>query len=931
MSNPPSVSNVSSGASRHLSQVNRQENVQRVQSNQAQGVGGNQMLREVSSQLTQFLERVSKRSTVIVDLSDVKSHIGVNGKLNKIAGFAKIFAAAETVQTSMLRVNTLTGNQIADAFNPKKNDWKSGTVGDTIKAVSQALADLSEELLDLVNNPKVMEDPELHELLTDKYLQNCCRESEFTTVLMNVVNLKQGGTQALPGDVKLDLSQSLQSWMTKLAPNMHGTESTLAAKTTPALQELSAVLDSFKGDDRVVSAEERERFVSALQAAKAHIHTLATDATTVDKSFFREAEAILGKILQSMENLRETAINGIQDRLIKNCVDLPPCFDFSDDLIDALASEAGKCPNLAQVLRMRKAFSALAAEYLDLLKAQKPGEPKSEAFIECQKRVRDAARDLRQHISATKKLDSKFLTSELVRLQKLIAIQANPSEATEKALKKLPSLPEPLLNELLEKASPAEFKKNYERIELGSRTLRSHLNALTTFLERANAFSTEDVNTKQLLSTLFTQELPISSLVECRVNGIRDEDIDLSLCDDNIVSQKTFGAGGVNTVYEVTMNDGRVFIFKPESSSRGGLDALALAGGGYESDANIASLNIAAHRAADVLGLGDLIVSAHVGVCNGQLGFFMEKAPGVEAHALIGMQDPFEAWKTEAQKPVETPRFFKMSDAEFLKANGQLMKQCYDLEWADFILGSGDRHNKNYFVNISKNGSVGVKGIDNDMTFAKYRTGFAELTVSGLKKKALLLDCAKAITKSGGRQLTSQQVLEKLRSVDGITVNDADGTIKVDLSKLKQPWLRTIISDTFGMHQFVPPRVIDRGLYDRLLAFDNNPEKLAEYRNALLGRMGEENVNVAMDRLITAIQYAKELKAKNCVIENWESKAVQMDVFKRHEDLHKPAPETAFRETGLRHIQEVPTEHANNNMYFRDFGPLAYERLGRVK
>ena len=49
----------------------------------------------------------------------------------------------------------------------------------------------------------------------------------------------------------------------------------------------------------------------------------------------------------------------------------------------------------------------------------------------------------------------------------------------------------------------------------------------------------------------------------------------------------------------------------------------------------MAQLNMATHKTADVLGLGDVMAKTSVGKFNGQYGIFMEKAHGINMPTFV--------------------------------------------------------------------------------------------------------------------------------------------------------------------------------------------------------------------------------------------------------------------------------------------------------
>ncbi|MDO5463133.1 MAG: hypothetical protein Q4F99_06600 [bacterium] len=912
-------------SSSDFSQVSQLNSANSVQSNESQRIDDSLHLNEVSSQLTQLLNRVSKRSTVGVNLQDVQLMVGKNKQLKKSQAFRDLFKTATTVQQNLQHLDVMKGTQIASAYNPNTNTW-TGPVGETIEAVNTALATLSDQLLQLVNDPRVMADNELHELLTEKYLKNCCRESEFHTVLMSIVDIKGDNGQPLTEEAKQTLSRSVHEWMVELAPTMHGTNADINLASNPAMQNLQTLLEELKGTDEAnISNDKRQQIFAAVQAAQAHIHTVATAETTIDKDFFRAADEVFKNILSAISNPKQAALKSIIDRHLSACVNLPSCLNFSDGLLKELSSSKGKCPRLVKFINLRRTVAHHAKAYIAA--CQTPNIKKKELDA-LRQNVQKANEKMHKFLSKENSkivdgVEVDLLEREVTNLANLVKYKNNPSSISSQAFADLPNISEAALPEILKQAEEGSFLKAIEEAHKDCRSLNLHIASLRTIINRTNTLGDDVANTKQLLSTIFTKELPISTILECRANGIEDRDIDVSLCDENIHSTKAFGEGGVNTVYEVTMKDGRTFIFKPENSGRTGAAVLNLAKGAYDNDINITALNIAAHDAANALGLGDLIVDAKIGICNGRLGVFMEKAPGTEVDKAVYSID-------EDGDEINKDPFENLDDATFLKTNGQLMQKTYNLEWADYIIGSGDRHCKNYFVDLNANGNVAIKGIDNDMTFAKYRTSFSEVTITKDRCKSFLLSCHDHIERYTRESLSNKTLVSYLNQIPGISIDLKNEIAKVDLAKIQQPWLRKAVADVFGMHQLVPPRFIDQGLYNRLMELDNEAAQ-DDYRNRLKGRMNEKNVEAAMSRLISAIQYAKDLHAKGRVISDWENARTQHQIFSIHEAETRNTPNTVFEEDQFNFNKHVVLRpRMTNNLYFRDFKDAAMEHLGRI-
>ena len=210
----------------------------------------------------------------------------------------------------------------------------------------------------------------------------------------------------------------------------------------------------------------------------------------------------------------------------------------------------------------------------------------------------------------------------------------------------------------------------------------------------------------------------LSMLVETRINGANEANVNLQLCDKNVIGEKPLGSGVVNKVVKLTYRmPGRAkkdFVFKPDLSGRCGLDGLVLgAYHAYVTAQQSVKLNTATCDMAEFLGLGNLTGKNYVTVHNGQYGLLMEMAPG----------------KVAADIP-DDPKLMDLVTTNF-KVCGDLAKQLNDLRWLDLATGQGDRHSQNYLVDFSGKGNKPkVTAIDNDMCFSSYMVGIGKFKLN---------------------------------------------------------------------------------------------------------------------------------------------------------------------------------------------------------
>jgi len=161
---------------------------------------------------------------------------------------------------------------------------------------------------------------------------------------------------------------------------------------------------------------------------------------------------------------------------------------------------------------------------------------------------------------------------------------------------------------------------------------------------------------------------------------------------------KSMGSGKINTVFAVKLRkpDGSAFdgVFKPLRRTEHGKVAAAI--GIPHDDPQTAMRNIATVSYAKKLGF-DVIADTRLALIDTgddtgtKLGLIMERARG---------------------KPPA-----KMDASDLTRPD--VCAEVTKLQLLDHLTGQGDRHGKNYFINIEPNGRAKVIGIDNDQCFGK--------------------------------------------------------------------------------------------------------------------------------------------------------------------------------------------------------------------
>ena len=396
-----------------------------------------------------------------------------------------------------------------------------------------------------------------------------------------------------------------------------------------------------------------------------------------------------------------------------------------------------------------------------------------------------------------------------------------------------------------------------------------------------NAKSGEKYFVSSAVLDVFKGEMSLSCLLESRVHGYEDSDVNIALDDKNVVSSKTLGAGNFNTVTLVKVKDGSEWVFKPELAGRLTAPNSTL-NDGLDANQEITRVNLAVQTTADTLGLGDVMVKTSAGTHKGQFGMFMEKAPGVTGRQFKKNISP----SMEPGK-VGVAEIDKMDDADFAKVVGRMMRQYNRMQWFDTITAQGDRHNDNYMIDIDKsNLSVSIKAIDNDASYGIFRQGLYKFS---MPTESMIYysfeDAIDKLLKGAATKEDQDKLEESLLNDPGITQRD-DGSYEIDLERSTNPALLKSLFTVSGMRNVAPPDEIDRDLYDKIVSLAKDApdggRARADYLASLADRLGKgsESYKAAVNRLDESIAHARKLHADGKVYsaEQWENHDVQRKI-----------------------------------------------------
>lgn len=405
---------------------------------------------------------------------------------------------------------------------------------------------------------------------------------------------------------------------------------------------------------------------------------------------------------------------------------------------------------------------------------------------------------------------------------------------------------------------PPEMKKLAAQIENTPLLTRNGI-LVSEFQEAAGMLRSTGANPQargEYIQAALDHHVDMNTILEASLRGIMADQLELRAGDAILTDTRKLGQGAANTVHLCTYRgkDGEdmKLVFKPEVGARRGLDDLCAAGLGYRNGARVMQLNVAASRVAEAIGCGGTIARSSIGSHNGQLGLFMEAAPG-KTFLNIAKGKPF--CRMPDGKELNFP-----DACHVLRTNGKLdamranlMRELSKMEWADVLSGQVDRHRDNYLIDINpQTGAVKITGIDNDASFGTRKTGMTVVDLS--------------------RPTSSQKnFLNKLRKEGYKT--EPDGHI--DLSKLPDG----LLSETrqlFGFNQLFRPVLIDRDTFDKLRAIRED-----DYRAMLAPCMDNEAVDAAVSRLKDAQRHAARLEREQRIVEDWNAPGIR-DIYTRH-------------------------------------------------
>ena len=792
--------------------------------------------------LAQKLDSVLIRAATMATRSaDAKSVAAAATKAALPAGLAEeLDAAAGRAATALNKVAKHTGREIAAALVLDKTgafDWKDGSkVATAIREALDAQAELAVKLRELVNDPRV--DRDAADAFGEAALQCDRRSSEIMTLAMQLTDAVQAAGDDATLNARLD--KKLGSLLPRQALSMHGNPEVLA-KLEAELKPLADRMDAFAAKPNAsITSEEFAAFTIAVIEARGAVARAAKEGFPAPGGGRVLPDRTLLESMEKFVHFAEERLTDVRRNLglasARHFAD--KTFAIPDDYVllceENIPGLKRFAPNLAKAAELRRQLHALAREYIG--KADPQTASKMVALAAQMAKIRRNAIQTEIRTCRSANPDLEMTPETWAALEREFI--------TPKGMSAMVSHFCQIVNRVNSKLAPEQF--------------------LSTSSARA----------------LVEGRMDFSTLVEARIHGMDDADVDPALDDSRMTSSETLGSGVSNTVSLVGYEDGSEWVFKPEAPGRQGMSHLSLSKD-YKAWQQVAELNLATTDAANALGLGDVVPKCSVGSHKGQYGLFMAKAPGVPGRAFA--------------KGKKAPETLSRSDIRKLPAEqyglvvGRILRQANRLEWCDLLTGQGDRHDNNYLVEVKPDLTVTVTGIDNDQCFPGYRTGLSAYTLS--PREAAYFESVKEKIVLSYPERLQETVRKNLDADPGVRKLDG-GALEIDPAKFKSGELQWALRKVCGNQRARLPDFVDRELYDRLVSLKAGPAR-DTYVAGLRKRLPDDAVRAAVARLDEGIAHAEKLAAEGRVVE--EAEFARRDVQNRLLRPERQAPDPVTR------------------------------------
>ena len=791
-----------------------------------------QAVGKMVSQLDVLLMKAAMASTKSLDGKQIKTSLQTlvdQGLLDKDS-FKLLAKTADNAAKTLKALDKFTGSQLAAAIGPDGQYNLKTAAGKAVTAAVKAQQDLSAllgqvgKIVNAVvrNEDRVKSANSNYKGISEDLINGV---NEFTMICdrrtMEIdqlawqmknfaVYLAANGENSDP-NITAILKAKVNDLMPRQALAMHGTADALAAvneNVTAKLRPLAERIDAFRNNP----------------------------SSTIGEADFNALKSDIATMKAALADIRKNGVQVGNGRMV-----------VAKDIMKALEAQVGKAEKLFETarsdvsLRILENYIKTTASLLyadESYEGQYGNSTKHLVAYNCRDDFMLAMRDVAKAIVDGKNSDAD--------IQKLINILGDNARKLEKAARQVKDR----LGDSAERLNAI-----FGRMKSVKPIVRGFVKIVAEIRSSNRLFSASEA------MDVFKGKISASSLVEARARGLMDSDVDPANEDANIVSQRQLGAGAAGTVYELTRADGTQVVFKGETESRAGLSGIvAGAAKNYSSDQITANLNIAAKNAAKALGMGGILVDYSVGTNKGVFGFYMEKAKGMTPATMKGFG--FSQPSPDDGMSVKAIKNLPPDQKKQVRAN--LRRELNRMQWLDLVTGQVDRHDANYLIHVDpKTHAVTVKGIDNDAGYSQYRTGAMQFKFDTDRSEdlnALLTDLAKQIDSRNHKN-----VLEDLLKDPGIKT-DGNGRYTVDISKIENKAIASVLCRVTGLQPLALPDKIDRETYDALIAMRSGPKR-DEYLNSIRPRLSEASFNAAVSRLDDVIAKAEKLGGEGKVIE----------------------------------------------------------------
>ena len=795
--------------------------------------------REVVAKLDTLLLRAAKTATSSVSAAKLSEAADIAGLAESTR--TDLHAVAERARTSFLALAEFTGRQIGGAVELKDGRfcWKNDDpVAAAIRKALDDQAELAEKLHNLVNGGNLT--GTAFDAVCELAFQCDRRGTEIMTLAMELADAVEQSAIGENPKVDARLDRKLEEVLPRQALSMHGTKHDIG-KLEAQLKPLVDRLDEFAArGPNAISAEELNAYTreiretaNALARAGSEGIPVGDDGSRIipDRQLLDAAAGILRGLEKRLANIRTEVVKKSVEKHLDTAfawVRKLPILNVQSDIVRL----SEKAPATALALQTFSRILAAADEY-----------------------VATPSQALRDEISAYFDL--------------------------------LPSLPyRDVGNEWKTVKGCPEFAnvKEEQWNALGGLLWRPNVfmsqvaHLISIMDSREGPMPPEKFLTASSARALFDGELVFTTLVEARIRGMDDADVDPALDQSNLDKFTPLGSGQANTVYVAKLKDGSEHVFKPEAPGRMGMEKLTLSMD-YHSQTQVAHLNLATSKVAKHLGLEDMMVKTTVGTMNGQYGIFMEKAPGNPCAEFTNSNTTFPKGCLGARDIRKS-----LSNEDYAKVVGRIIRQANRLEWFDLLTGQGDRHSRNYMIQVKDDLTVTMKVIDNDQCFPAYRTGLKKMLLD--KRHANNFDSACMQIVNAYPENLREEVREKIKSDPSIR-RLPGGRMELDPSKIKFGDLHWAVRKVTGNDSDVMPEYMDEDFYNHLVELKPGTHAREMYKADLEAKLPADAVESAMLRLDEAIETAQRYKTEGKVIsaEDFEKQEVQKRIVKP--DLEK--------------------------------------------